>query len=104
MSIDLEKERLTLQEVAERLNTTVLTIQRYCKQGLRGVKLYSFKIGGRRYVYPESIQEFIDATADETLPNPEKQVRSKAEMKRSIAKAQAYIDHFCNKNKKVLPK
>jgi len=38
------------------------TIWRWAQRGVRGIKLETVAIGGRRYVSPEAVERFIAAT------------------------------------------
>lgn len=52
-------ERLTLNQVASRLNVHVATIYRWTLRGVRGRRLPSFLIGGRRYVALPDLEQFL---------------------------------------------
>ncbi len=69
MTIDLERDRLTLTEAAQLLAKDLSTIWRWCLRGVRGRKLASFVIGGRRYVYRDDLDDFLAAqNADDPRP------------------------------------
>ncbi len=51
--------RLSLREVAKSLNVHVSTVERWVNHGVRGRKLSSLLIGGRRFVTEEAISKFI---------------------------------------------
>lgn len=46
----------------------ISTIRRYVAEGVRGHRLQTVRVGGRRFVSPEAINEFIKATNDVELP------------------------------------
>jgi excisionase family DNA binding protein len=52
-------ERLTLNEVAKYLKVHVATVHRWIFQGVRGKRLTSFLIGGRRYVALADLEHFL---------------------------------------------
>ena len=52
-------ERLTLNQVASRLNVHVATIYRWTLSCVRGRRLPSFLIGGRRYVALPDLEQFL---------------------------------------------
>jgi excisionase family DNA binding protein len=56
---DLFDERLTLNEVAKRLKVHTATVYRWTFQGVRGKRLPSFLIGGRRYVALSELEHFL---------------------------------------------
>ncbi len=59
-SRDFHSNRLTLTEVAEQLAVHPKTVQRWTLRGVRGRQLRSSLIGGRRYVLPGDLEEFLD--------------------------------------------
>jgi len=66
--------RMTLHQVAKRLKVHVATVYRWTLQGVRGKRLKSFLIGGRRYVAQADLEHFL---------RPEDQVVSKDDSRRS---------------------
>lgn len=56
---NLHKERLTLNEVAKRLKVHIATVYRWTLQGVRGRRLSSFLIGGRRYITLSDLEWFL---------------------------------------------
>jgi hypothetical protein len=59
-SRDFQSNRFTLTEVADQLSVHVKTVQRWAMRGVRGKQLRSILIGGRRYVLPRDLAEFLD--------------------------------------------
>lgn len=59
-SRDFHSNRLTLTEVAEQLAVHPKTVQRWALRGVRGKQLRSSLVGGRRYVLPGDLEEFLD--------------------------------------------
>jgi hypothetical protein len=51
--------RVTLNQVAKRLKVHVATVYRWTLQGVRGKRLRSFLIGGRRYVALADLEHFL---------------------------------------------
>lgn len=77
---NLHKERLTLNEVAKRLKVHVATVYRWTLQGVRGRRLPSFFIGGRRYVTLSDLEWFIqpkNQPASEGAPQRSKQANDR---------------------------
>ena len=63
-SRDFHFNRFTLTEVADQVGVHVKTVQRWTLRGVRGRQLRSSLIGGRRYVLPSDLAEFLeDSTA-----------------------------------------
>ena len=56
---NLLDERETLNQVAKRLKVHVATVYRWTLQGVRGKRLRSFLIGGRRYVALADLEHFL---------------------------------------------
>ena len=54
-------ERLSLNEVAKHLKVHVATVHRWIFQGVRGKRLKSFLIGGRRYIAVSDLHDFLQA-------------------------------------------
>lgn len=69
MAIDIQSDRiLTFQEAARSLPGTphLSTLHRWRLKGIRGVRLKSCLIGGKRYTSREALQQFVDATSAAT--------------------------------------
>lgn len=60
-NIDLEAERLTLKDVGKLSRVDLSTVWRWCQKGVRGHRLESFNVGGRRYVLRERLDDFVAA-------------------------------------------
>ena len=54
-------ERLSLNEVAKYLKVHVATVHRWIFQGVRGKRLKSFLVGGRRYIAVSDLHDFLQA-------------------------------------------
>ena len=85
MTIDLERDRLTLTAVAKLLDLNVSTVSRWCTRGIKiGVddagesvrlKLPSFRFGGTKCVYRDDLETFLtalNAGGEEDDPTPAK--------------------------------
>ncbi len=55
----MPEERLSLREVAEHLNVHVTTVARWVSVGVRGHRLASVLIGGRRFVLRVALEDFF---------------------------------------------
>ena len=51
--------RLTLGEVADIVGVHVKTVQRWALHGVRGIRLRSTLIGGRRFIYRWDLANFL---------------------------------------------
>ena len=61
MSLILNSQRFTLKQVAAKLNVHLATVWRWTLTGVRGQKLPTVFVGGRRYVLKESLEAFLAA-------------------------------------------
>lgn len=55
-------QRWTTRQVAARLGVHVVTIGRWTRQGIRGVKLRTLRIGGRTLIGAPDLVEFLRRT------------------------------------------
>lgn len=56
----LEQERLTLKKVAQRLDVHPATVWRWTLSGVKGRRLKTIRIGGRRYVLQSDLNNFLE--------------------------------------------
>jgi len=78
--IDIETEHLaTLNEARMWLPTTpdVSTLFRWCSRGVRGVRLESIQIGGRRCTSREALARFAEQLTAGTAEPPRRTTRQK---------------------------
>jgi hypothetical protein len=71
MSIDLQNETLlTFSEASARVpgRVSVQTLHRWRLRGVRGVKLESCKVGGKRITSAEALQRFSDRLSGDDVP------------------------------------
>jgi len=54
----LEEERYTFAEVAKKTNVSISTVWRWSMRGVKGRKLSSILLGGRRYVLRSQLEAF----------------------------------------------
>ena len=66
MSAILNSRRLSMYEVAKLLNVHVSTIWRWYLNGVRGRKLSTILIGGRRFVRATDLDAFLAGGGDTT--------------------------------------
>ena len=64
-------------------------IERYFRHGIRGVRLETVLIGGRRFSSQEAIFRFLEAT--NKMPNDEEAIRPMSAVELSVAKTQTSI-------------
>lgn len=58
------QDRLTMRQVARKLNVHVSTVFRWAIRGVRGRKLPTVLIGGRRFVLRSQLQKFASGVAE----------------------------------------
>ena len=56
---NLPTERLSLKQVAKHLRVHIATVYRWTLRGVRGRRLKSFLVGGRRYVDADDLVQFL---------------------------------------------
>lgn len=56
---NLPTEPLTLKQVAKHLRVHIATVYRWTLRGVRGRRLKSFLVGGRRYVDADELAQFL---------------------------------------------
>jgi hypothetical protein len=59
----LDSKRYTFGQIAKLLNVHPATVWRWVLQGVRGRKLQSVLIGGRRWVFKSDLDEFLSPQA-----------------------------------------
>ena len=62
----MSKERLTLAQIAQEQNVSVSTAWRWTLKGVKGRRLKSFLVGGRRYVTRRDLNDFLRASDEST--------------------------------------
>jgi len=63
MKNDLLSEcRVSMTELARQLGVTIPTIWRWRQRGIRGIRLETYMLGGRRFTTQEAHRRFVDAT------------------------------------------
>ena len=58
----LHEKRISLNALAEREHLAIGSVWRWVTHGVRGVKLESLNVGGRRYVTEEAFIRFVERT------------------------------------------
>lgn len=87
MSIDLDNETIcTLSEAAAGLDLHVSTLHRWRLRGIKGIRLETCRIGGRRVTSREAVQRFneqVTAVADgASVPRTESSVAREKRLQR----------------------
>ena len=63
MEIDLLAEnRVPIAKLARQLGVTTSTVWRWRQKGVRGVRIETFMLGGRRFTTRESYRRFVERT------------------------------------------
>jgi len=68
MSISPVAERYTFKQVAKLVGVNLATVWRWTLHGVRGRKLRSIHVGGRRFVLAADLEEFLNPPADKVGP------------------------------------
>ena len=89
------ESRMSLGAVARELDVNIATSWRWALRGVRGRKLKTFLIGGRRYVWREDLNEFLAGGNDmESVPSD--RLRRAADAGRILDGAGAKPALHCN--------
>jgi len=89
----LSESRISMTELARKLDVTIPTIWRWRQRGVRGIKLETFMIGGRRYTTDEAHRRFVEAvTRAADGPQPSTVARTNRQREVAIDRAEAELD------------
>lgn len=99
--IELSQETvLSFSEAAGRVpsfrpgrKTHVATLHRWAKQGVRGIKLDSARLGGRLVTSAEALQRFADALSA-TPAEPAPAIQPPAARRKAIERAESELDRI----------
>ena len=58
----LEENRLSLTQLAKREGVATPTTWRWAQRGIKGVRLETINVGGRRFTTTEAFARFVEAT------------------------------------------
>lgn len=74
---------VTLKEVASQLRVHISTVHRWALRSVRGRRLKSHLIGGRRFVFLSDLNDFLhsSATTDSEVPPPDRQRRAQEQLR-----------------------
>ena len=89
----LEERRLSPSHICRELEISAATVGRWFGKGVRGVRLESIVVGGRRYTTREALQRFVDATT--AAPSPAAgpaDCRTNRQRDAAIARAEAELE------------
>lgn len=94
MAIDLLAEkRLSITELAGQLGVAIPTVWRWRQKGVRGVRLETFMLGGRRFTTQEAHRRFVErTTAAANGEQPSAKARTNRQREASIKRAEAQLD------------
>ncbi|WP_417381924.1 helix-turn-helix domain-containing protein [Gimesia sp.] len=65
----IDQDRFSLNEVAEKLDVHIATVWRWTLSGVKGRRLKTVQIGGRRYALLSDLEAFLQQR-DTSLGNP----------------------------------
>ena len=79
----LLEDCVTLKEVASQLRVHISTVHRWALRSVRGRRLKSHLIGGRRWVLLSDLNEFLHSheTTDSPTPPPDRQRRAQEQLR-----------------------
>ena len=83
----LTEQKLSLTKLAHREGVNVCTCWRWTKRGVRGVRLETYNVGGRRWTTEEAFARFVEGTT--AAANGEPAVESRTNRQRDTAIARA---------------
>lgn len=88
-SIDriLSETTLTLTELAHQQRVKVSTPSRWASIGIKGVKLETIRVGGRRLTSAEAFRRFVAACNDAPVVDPDTRRKSIQRAERILQKA-----------------
>jgi len=89
----LSEQRISMTELAHREKVAIPTIWRWRQKGIRGVRLESFMVGGRRFTTHEAFVRFVERTTkavDGELATTK--VRTNRQRMADIARAERLLD------------
>lgn len=81
---DQRDERLTLNQVAKHLGVHIGTVYRWSFRGVRGRRLQTFLIGGRRYVALQDLERFLQTKESPKSTSDQKRSNTAQERLRSF--------------------
>jgi len=90
----LNENKLTLTKLAQRERVNTSTAWRWAQRGVKGIKLETFKIGGRRYTTNEAFIRFVEGTtAAANGEQPAQQARTNRQRELAVDRAEAELAH-----------
>jgi len=91
----LAENRISMTELARQLGVTIPTIWRWRQRGIRGVRLETFMLGGRRFTTQEAHRRFVDrTTAAADGEQPTTKARTNRQRDAAVRRAEAELDRL----------
>lgn len=84
----LAERKLSLTDLAQREGVNVCTCWRWAKRGVRGVKLETYNVGGRRWTTEEAFARFVEGTTAAVNGGPVSDHRTNRQRECAIARAE----------------
>ncbi|MDR1958148.1 MAG: helix-turn-helix domain-containing protein [Planctomycetaceae bacterium] len=78
MSTLTEQAPMPLAETAAKVRVSRRTVVRWIREGVNHVVLRSFRVGGRRIIYLNDLNDFLDSITIEGFPDQPKPIRTPA--------------------------
>ncbi len=87
------EQRLSLTELARLEGVSIPTVWRWRQRGIRGIRLETCLVGGRRYTSRESFNRFVESTTAAADGEPAcTAVRTSKQREAAIARAERELD------------
>lgn len=74
----LDAPRLSLTKAAQRLNLNAATVWRWASRGVRGRKLRTILVGGRRFVLVADLEDFLQGGQQNETQEPNPTIEARA--------------------------
>lgn len=84
----LAEDRISLTDLAKDEDRNVSTVWRWAQRGVRGVKLETFNVGGRRFTTREAFARFVEATTEAAQGSPVQSPRTNRQREAAISRAE----------------
>ena len=93
----LQEERISLTKLAQQEDVSIPTPWRWAMRGIRGIKLETLQIGGRRYCTQESFARFVEATTRAANgEQPSTKVRTNRQRAIAVSRTENFLDQQGN--------
>ena len=88
----LTEQKLSLTQLAHREGVNICTCWRWAKRGVRGVRLETYNVGGRRWTTEEAFARFVEGTTAAVNGEPVTELRINRQRETAIARAERELE------------